>query len=174
VLWALQQEPQEFEAGARRIVGLSPFGQSPDELEDDLANAGASLPWAEEFAKDEDNEDSAILQDWLQRRAAGARDTIPLDELEQELAADGLDELRRSDADIWSVARSTLSAEQRQQLEALHDKQQRVGLTPDDLTQEEALRTLYRDTLLVRTQAVALLQQRGYDVSDPAAFHPLD
>ena len=72
VLWALQQEPQEFEADARLLLavklyesgrlstgmaarlagvprsafifllsryGLSPFGQSPDELEEDLANA---------------------------------------------------------------------------------------------------------------------------------------
>lgn len=72
VLWALQQEPQEFEADARLLLalklyetgrlssglaaslagvprsaffflmsryGLSPFGESPDELEDDLANA---------------------------------------------------------------------------------------------------------------------------------------
>jgi hypothetical protein len=134
---------------------------------------GASLPCAEEFAKDEDNEDSAILRDWLQRRAAGAVATVSFDEMEQELAADDLDELRRSDADLWSVARSTLSAEQRQQLEALHDKQQRVGLTPDEQTQEETLRTRYRETLLVRAQAVALLQQRGYDVSDPTTFHSL-
>lgn len=125
-------------------------------------------------AANEDKEDSAILRDWLQRRAAGAVETVSLDELEQELAADGLDELRGSDADLWSAARSTLSAEQRQQLEALHDKQQRVGLTPDQQTQEEALRTLYRETRLVRAQAVAQLQQRGYDVSDPTAFHPMD
>lgn len=78
VLWALQQEPEEFEADARLLLalrlyetgrlstgmaatlagvprsafiflmgryGLSPFGQSPDELEDDLANArSASNP----------------------------------------------------------------------------------------------------------------------------------
>ena len=78
VLWALQQEPQEFEADARLLLALklyetgrlstglaaklagvprsafifllsryelSPFGQSPDELEDDLANARlASYP----------------------------------------------------------------------------------------------------------------------------------
>ncbi len=132
-----------------------------------------SLPWEAEFAKGEDNEDSAILRDWLQRRAAGAVETVSLDELEQELAADNLDELRRSDADLWSAARTTLSAEQRQQLEALHDKQQRVGLTTDEQTQEETLRTFYRETLLMRAQAVALLQQRGYDVSDPTTFHPL-
>jgi predicted HTH domain antitoxin len=72
LLWALQQEPQEFEADARLLLavklyetgrlstgmaaqvasvprstfifllsryGLSPFGQSPDELEEDLTNA---------------------------------------------------------------------------------------------------------------------------------------
>jgi len=72
VLWALQQEPEEFEADARLLLaikfyeigrlstglaaklagvprstfifmlgryGLSPFGQSPDELEEDLASA---------------------------------------------------------------------------------------------------------------------------------------
>lgn len=79
-----------------------------------------------------------------------------------------------NDAALWKAARSTLSQDQRQQIEALHDKQQRVGLSPAEQAQEEALRKLYRETLLVRAQAVALLQQRGYDVSDPTAFHPLD
>ncbi len=100
LLGALQQEPQEFEADARLLLalklyeigrlstglaarlagmprsafifllgrhGLSPFGQSADELK----------------------EDSAILQDWLQRRAAGAAETVSLDDLERELLADG-------------------------------------------------------------------------------------
>ena len=78
VLWALQQEPEEFEDDARLLLAvklyeggrlstgmaaklagiprsafifllgryrLSPFGQSPDDLEDDLANARrASYP----------------------------------------------------------------------------------------------------------------------------------
>lgn len=79
-----------------------------------------------------------------------------------------------NDAALWKAARSTLSRDQRQQLETLHDKQQRVGLAPDEYAQEQALVKLYRETLLVRAQAVALLQQRGYDVSDPTAFHPLD
>lgn len=72
VLWALQQEPAEFESEARLLLalklyetgklstglaaqladvprstfifelgkrGLSPFGQSPEEIEEDLANA---------------------------------------------------------------------------------------------------------------------------------------
>lgn len=79
-----------------------------------------------------------------------------------------------NDAALWRAARSTLSKDQRQQLEALHDKQQRTGLSPAEQAQEQALTNLYRETLLVRAQAVALLQQRGYDVSDPTVFHPLD
>jgi hypothetical protein len=79
-----------------------------------------------------------------------------------------------NDAALWKAARSALSKDQRQQLEALHDKQQRAGLTPAEQAREHALTNLYRETLLVRAQAVALLQQRGYDVSDPTVFHPLD
>ena len=79
-----------------------------------------------------------------------------------------------NDAALWKAARSTLSGDQRLQLEALHDKQQRAGLTQDEQAQEQALVRLYRETLLVRAQAVALLQQRGYDVADPTAFHPLN
>jgi hypothetical protein len=33
---------------------------------------------------------------------------------------------------------------------------------------------LYRETLLVRLQAAVLLKQRGYDVSDPQQFAPLE
>jgi len=80
VLWALQQEPEEFESEARLLLalklyetgrlssglaaklagvprvtflfllgqhGLSPFGEEPDELERDLANARqARHPWS--------------------------------------------------------------------------------------------------------------------------------
>lgn len=38
----------------------------------------------------EDQEDNAILQEWLEKRAAGELDMISLDTLEQELIADGL------------------------------------------------------------------------------------
>lgn len=78
-----------------------------------------------------------------------------------------------NDAALWTAARSTLSKDQQERLEALHDKQQRVGLTAAERAQEQALVKLYRETLLVRAQAVALLQQRGYDVSDPTVFHSL-
>jgi len=38
----------------------------------------------------EDQEDNALLQEWLKKRAAGEVDMISLDTLEQELVADGL------------------------------------------------------------------------------------
>jgi len=38
----------------------------------------------------EDQEDNAVLQEWLEKRAAGEADMVSLDTLEQELVADGL------------------------------------------------------------------------------------
>jgi hypothetical protein len=74
-----------------------------------------------------------------------------------------------NDAALWQAARATMTAVQRERLEALHDKQQCEGLSAE----EQALLTLYRQTLLVRAQAAVLLKQRGYDVSEPLQFAPL-
>jgi hypothetical protein len=62
--------------------------------------------------------------------------------------------------------------EQRERLAALHDKQQHLPLTAEEHTEEQALLSLYRETLLVRAQAAVLLQQRGYDITDPQQFTP--
>jgi predicted ArsR family transcriptional regulator len=75
-----------------------------------------------------------------------------------------------NDAALWQAARTTMTAEQRERLETLHDKQQHEGLTPDEQVEEQALLSLYRETLLVRAQAAVLLKQRGYDVSEPLQF----
>jgi len=79
-----------------------------------------------------------------------------------------------NDAALWQAARSTLPPALRQRLEALHTRQQRAGLSADEQTEAERLEQLYRDTLLVRAQAAVLLKQRGYDVSDPSQFGPLE
>lgn len=79
-----------------------------------------------------------------------------------------------NDAALWQMARTTLSLEQQQRLEALHDKQQRAPLSPAERAEEQALVNLYRETQYVRAQAVVLLQQRGYDVSDPEQFVPVN
>jgi hypothetical protein len=38
----------------------------------------------------EDQEDRAILQEWLDKRTTGKAETVTLDDLEQELVRDGL------------------------------------------------------------------------------------
>ena len=66
-----------------------------------------------------------------------------------------------SDVALWQAARASMTEDQRMRLETLHDKQQREGLTPTEQDEEQALLKLYRETLLVRAQAVSLLKQRG-------------
>lgn len=78
-----------------------------------------------------------------------------------------------NDAALWQAARSTLLPAQRERLEELHDKQQREGLTTEEKKEDQALLALYHEMILVRAQAVVLLKQRGYDVSDPRQFAPL-
>ena len=46
--------------------------------------------WRRSLEIAEDNEDLAILQDWLENRAAGKGEMVPLEDLEAELASDGL------------------------------------------------------------------------------------
>lgn len=46
--------------------------------------------WKDLLALLEDQEDRTILQEWLEKRAAGEMDMISLEDLEQELIADGL------------------------------------------------------------------------------------
>lgn len=77
-----------------------------------------------------------------------------------------------NDAALWQLARNNLTQVQQHRLEELHDKQQRVGLSPNEQQEEQALLKFYRETQLVRAQAIALLKQRNYDVSDPTQFHP--
>jgi hypothetical protein len=77
------------------------------------------------------------------------------------------------DAALWQAARATLTAEQRDRLEALHDQKREDGLDVDEAAEEEALLALYRATVLLRAQAAVLLKHRGHDVSDPTQFEPL-
>lgn len=46
--------------------------------------------WKEAIERLEDREDLEVFQEWLQRRDAGQVETISLEDLEQELIADGL------------------------------------------------------------------------------------
>jgi plasmid stability protein len=69
------------------------------------------------------------------------------------------------DAALWNAARSRLAAEVSGELEALHTKQQRDSLSADEGRRLSELKLQYERHLLIRAQALALLKQRGHDVS---------
>lgn len=79
-----------------------------------------------------------------------------------------------NDAALWQAARAAMTAEQRARMEELHDQKRERGLDAEQTAEEEALLALYRETLLVRAHAAVLLKQRGYEVSDPTQFEPLE
>jgi 1,6-anhydro-N-acetylmuramate kinase len=79
-----------------------------------------------------------------------------------------------NDAALWQAARSTMPPDLRARLEALHSKIDAMALSAEEQIEVERLEQLYRDTLLVRAQAAALLKQRHYDVADPSQFAPLE
>ncbi len=72
------------------------------------------------------------------------------------------------DEALWRAARSHLPAEAAVQMENLHLKRQREGLTEAEAQTLAGLVRQYERTMLVRAQAAALLKQRGHDVSELA------
>jgi hypothetical protein len=86
-----------------------------------------------------------------------------------DLPADLVEALSRlavlDDAALWQAARSRFPTEAAQQLEDLHLKRQREGLTEDETQVAMILVRQYERSMLVRAQAAALLKQRGHDVS---------
>src|SRR5512144_3029353 len=70
------------------------------------------------------------------------------------------------DEELWRAARQRLAPEKSSEIEELHRKRQRDGLSASEL---EALATLmkeYTRIMLVRSRSAALLKQRGHDVSE--------
>ncbi|HLB45739.1 MAG TPA: hypothetical protein VJL59_01815, partial [Anaerolineales bacterium] len=67
---------------------------------------------------------------------------------------------------LWRAARSHLPAEAASQMEELHLKRQREGLSEAEQQTLAGLVRQYERAMLVRAQAAALLKQRGYDVSE--------
>jgi plasmid stability protein len=73
--------------------------------------------------------------------------------------------LLRDDA-LWRAARSHLSTKAVGRIEALHFKRQREGLDESETQELAGLVRQYERAMLVRARAVALLAERGYDVSE--------
>jgi hypothetical protein len=75
------------------------------------------------------------------------------------------------DEELWRAGRQYLAPEKSSEIEELHRKRQRDGLSASEL---EALATLmkeYTRIMLVRARSAALLKQRGHDVSGLCAEH---
>jgi hypothetical protein len=58
-----------------------------------------------------------------------------------------------------------MAADAAEELERLHDKRQREGLTDSEAQAAAALTRQYERIMLVRAEAAALLMDRGRDVS---------
>lgn len=69
------------------------------------------------------------------------------------------------DEALRQAATARLPAEVAAELESLHGKQQREGLTLSEAQTLVVLVRQYERNMLVRAQAAAILQQRGHDVS---------
>src|SRR5262245_57658278 len=119
-----------------------------------------------------------VLYSRLKQRAEQAQRTVEAETLEllaatvpaaEELPADLQQALAPlallDDEALQHAARSRLGAEAAAELEALHLKQQREGLTEAEAQRRGDLVRQYERAMLVRAQALALLRQRGHDVS---------
>jgi hypothetical protein len=91
-------------------------------------------------------------------------DQLPSDLAEASAALTLLD-----DQALWRAARSRLAADMATQLEDLHLKRQREGLTESEAQNLAHLVRQYERAMLVRAQAAALLRQRGHDVTELTA-----
>ncbi len=67
---------------------------------------------------------------------------------------------------LWQAARSRLAADAAERIDGLHQKQQRDGLTDTEVQSLAELMAQYDRALLIRSQAAALLHERGHDVTE--------
>ena len=67
---------------------------------------------------------------------------------------------RLGDAELWNIARQRLPEKVSAELESLHMKQQRTGLTPAERERSEELYLDYDRVMFVRASAAALLSER--------------
>jgi hypothetical protein len=114
----------------------------------------------------------------LRKRAEKSRRSVEMELLDVVAAAmpasdDLSDELANAvaefelldDTALWRAARTHLEADAIEQMESLHIKRQRDGLSEPEAQTLAALVRRYERTMLVRAQAAALLNARGHDIS---------
>ena len=88
------------------------------------------------------------------------------DDLPLDIAGDLAQLTFLTDAELWQAAQTTLPSSDSERMQALMFKRQRDELTVAE--EREAQRLAHRAdrTMLVRSQAAALLKDRGHDVSE--------
>ena len=120
----------------------------------------------------------SLLYEQLKRRAEQAQRTVEAELLDivvtsvpmsDDLPADLAEAITPlellDDEGLWRAARCSLPAAAATQMEDLHLKRQREGLTDSEVKTLDGLVRQYERTMLVRAQAAALLKERGHDVS---------
>ena len=75
-----------------------------------------------------------------------------------------------NDVDLWQVARSTPGPDVHAELEGLLTRNGRGELSAEEQIRLDELVRVYELSGLMRAEAAMLLQQRGYDMSDPAVL----
>ncbi len=121
---------------------------------------------------------SERLLQTLKRRATSQRKSLEKEVV--ELIATGLknadadrDELEEvlqplemmTDDDLWNAARSRLPRSLSSELEKLHQKRQRDGVTKAERERARLLTEQFERCLVIRARAIELLHARGHDVS---------
>lgn len=89
-----------------------------------------------------------------------------LDDLPADIADDMAQLAFLTDDELWHAARTTLPTSEAERMQALLQKRQREGLTPQEEEEANHLAYHYDRTMLVRAQAAALLKERGRDISN--------
>ncbi|MCI0696627.1 hypothetical protein L0337_32075 [candidate division KSB1 bacterium] len=97
----------------------------------------------------------------------------PLAGLPPELADELADLAFLSDAELWEIARKTLSAEHYEEMDDLLKRKGQNQLTADEQQTLDRLLQEYQTLVLHRGQAAVLLQRRGYNMPDPALLNPV-
>lgn len=123
-----------------------------------------------------------LLYDQIRRRAEQSHRSVEAELLEvvtsavpvvDELPADLNEAISPlallDDESLKRAAHSHLSAEVAAQMESLHIKRQREGLTEVETQTLAGLVRQYEKAMLVRAHAVELLKKRGFDVAEFAA-----
>ena len=89
---------------------------------------------------------------------------------QSDMSADDVVELLQplemlTDDDLWNAVRSRLPRRLSSELEKLHQKRQRDGITKSERARARLLTDQFERCLVIRARAIELLHARGHDVS---------